>query len=147
MHKYPLIRTIYLYLFSLVGLVLVIIAAVDFIDMALKAFVFKQADAQEQLYNKEPRPAYPPFGIEKTKEIANEETATITLTTDERNQLRVWLAEYEQFNEDRKRVDFVVARRHQDAARNLAMLIVGFPLYLYHWNVIRKEAKEKKENA
>src|SRR3989338_5656085 len=142
MHKYPLIRTIYLYLFSLVGLVLIIIASVDFIDMALKAFVFKQADAGEELYNKEPRPAYPPFGIEKTKETAKEGSA-VTLTSDERNQLNLWLGEYEQYQEDRDRVNFVIERRHQDAARNLAMLLVGFPLYLYYWNVIRREAKEK----
>ena len=37
---YPLIRTIYLYLFALLGLALLTIGGVRFVDMGLKAFVF-----------------------------------------------------------------------------------------------------------
>ena len=41
---YPLIRTIYLYLFALVGLALLISGSVRFVNMGLKAFVFTKAE-------------------------------------------------------------------------------------------------------
>lgn len=34
----------------------------------------------------------------------------------------------------------LVARRHMQAANAVAMLLVGFPLYLYHWRILQKEA-------
>ena len=43
---YPLIRTIYLYLFALLGLVLLTIGSIRFVDMALRAFVFTKADQE-----------------------------------------------------------------------------------------------------
>ncbi len=44
MERKELIRTIYLYLFSLVGLVLVVIGLVQLVDLGLKAYVFTKAD-------------------------------------------------------------------------------------------------------
>ena len=41
---HSLVRTIYLYLFALVGLALLTIGAVRFVAMGLKAFVFTKAD-------------------------------------------------------------------------------------------------------
>lgn len=46
---YPLIRTIYLYLFALLGLVLLTIGGVRFVDMGLKAFVFTKAEEEVRL--------------------------------------------------------------------------------------------------
>ena len=43
-NKYHLIRKIYLYTFSLVGLVLVVIGGVRLVGLGLKAFVFTKAD-------------------------------------------------------------------------------------------------------
>ena len=39
-----LIRKIYLYLFSLIGLVLVVIGCVELVNLGLKAYVFTSAD-------------------------------------------------------------------------------------------------------
>lgn len=41
------IRTIYLYLFSFVGLLTVVIGAVRMVDLGLKVFVFRDADRYE----------------------------------------------------------------------------------------------------
>ena len=48
MEKHSLIRTIYLYTFSLIGLVLIIIASVNMINLGLKTFIFTEAD--QELY-------------------------------------------------------------------------------------------------
>jgi len=44
-----IIRTIYLYIFALLGLVLVIIGGVRFVDMGLKAFVFTKAEEEDKM--------------------------------------------------------------------------------------------------
>ena len=40
--------------------------------------------------------------------------------------------------------DYVTQSRHRNASESLALILVGIPLYLYHWNIIKKESKEKK---
>lgn len=90
MQHYPLIRTIYLYLFSLLGLVLLIIAGVRFLDMGLKAFVFTKADEEQRLYKIQPPM---PIAIEKVQVAADGKE----LSEDERNQMKQFLADYERW--------------------------------------------------
>ena len=129
------IRTIYLYIFSLLGLVLVIIGSVGFIDMGLKAFIFKQADAEQSIWARQPPM---PYSLERTRGL-NE---TSGLTEDELNAVQNWLRDYEEWTETQSRIDPVTANRHRSAARNLALIIVGIPLYLYHWRIIRRETRK-----
>lgn len=34
-------------------------------------------------------------------------------------------------------------QRQRELSNTLSMLIIGTPLYLYHWNLIKKEGKKK----
>jgi len=136
---YPLIRTIYLYLFALVGLALLISGAVRFVDMGLKVFVFTKAD-QDVKMNYE-RPVSPPISIEKVEQAS--EGAELSET--ELAQIKSWLESYNQWQEESEEVDFLTSRRQRDAATNTSMILVGLPLYLYHWLIIRRETKDKKE--
>ncbi len=52
--KQSLIRTVYLYLFSLVGLGFLIGGTIGFMNMGLRIFVFKQADQEEIIRDKQP---------------------------------------------------------------------------------------------
>ena len=102
MEKHSLIRTIYLYLFACLGLVLLTIGGVRFLDMGLKAFVFTKAE-QEQRYDvKSPSSAGP-------------------------------------------EVSYVTVKRHRDASLNLSLILIGLPLYLYHWRTIKKDTKKKED--
>ncbi len=140
MNKHSLIRTIYLYTFSLVGLVLIIIGGVRFIDMGLKAFVFTKADEEQRLYNKQP--PFAPIPLEKLDQaVQSGQTATLTLTENEREQVRQWLTANKSWKEQQSQIDPVTAQRHRDASFNLAMILIGLPLFLYHWGVIKKETK------
>ena|SRR3989344_4249727 len=110
------IRLLYLYLFSLVGLVVTVIGSVRIIELGLKVFVFKEADTYYYV-----RPITPAeeMGIStKEAELRQKEEAD--------NQK-------EQTKRDRQR----------EAAGAIAMLVVGFPLYKYHWGLIHKENKKK----
>ena len=139
MQKHPLIRTIYLYVFALLGLVLVTIGTVRFVNMALKTFVFTQAD-QDQRYMYEP--PRPPYAMPVKGEKLSDATSTVVLTQDEQEAQRQWMSEYQAWQETRSKIDYQAVRRHQDASMNLALILVCLPLYLYHWRVIQKKTKK-----
>ncbi len=138
MQKHPLIRTIYLYIFALLGLVLITIGMVRFVNMGLKTFVFTKAD-EDQRYMYEP--PMPPYAVPAKIEKVSNDTST-ALTTTEQEEQRRWMAEYKNWQEKRSKIDYRIVRMHQDASFNIALILVGLPLYLYHWRVIQKETKE-----
>ena len=139
MKHYPLIRTIYLYLFALLGLVLLTIGGVRFVDMGLKAFIFTKAEEEQRLIYQEP--PYTPYPVKRVEELQDEEE----LSEEEKAAIKQWLADYKAWQEMESKTDYVTRRRHQDASLNLALILVGLPLYLYHWRIIRRETKNKEQ--
>lgn len=115
MKKNSLIRTIYLYLFACLGLVLLTIGGVRFVDMGLKAYVFTKAEDEEKMYR-----ALAPVKESTEENIEEQELVEI---------------------------DYVTSRRHKDASMNLALILIGLPLYLYHWTLIKKEIKQKEKQV
>jgi sensor histidine kinase regulating citrate/malate metabolism len=117
MSKTKLIRTIYVYLFSLVGLILIIVASVRFIDMGLKTWVFTEADKSDYRYEIEPKRIAEDGTVVEAEEVTEEE-------------------------KEARQNKRITQQRQRDAANSLAMLIVGLPLYLYHWRLAGKRRKE-----
>lgn len=145
MNHHPLIRTIYLYLFTLVGLALLIVGGVRFVDMGLKAFVFTKAEQEQRiLYQTLPCPS---LSLEKIAKVGDEKIekkeGEITLSQEEKTRIDQWITDYNDWKERGARIDPVTARRHKDASMNLALILVGLPLYLYHWRIIKRETKNK----
>jgi len=138
---YPLIRTIYLYLFALLGLGLLTIGGIRFLDMGLKAFVFTKAEQQERLIYKVP--PIPPLEIKKLEQIEEAREKKFCLSQKDRATVEAWLAEYKEWKKKKEKIDPVTCRRHRDASLNLAMILIGLPLYLYHWWIIKEETKNK----
>lgn len=126
--RYPLIRTIYLYIFSLLGLTLITIGTVRFVNMGLKMFVFTQADEDQRYMYEPPMMPYSAPMMDRGGKRAPEQEQ--------------WTEEYKRWQEKRANVDRLAVRRHQDASINIALILVGLPLYLYHWRIIQKETKE-----
>ena len=129
-NKKELIRTIYLYAFSLLGLVLLIIGSVGFVNMGLKAYVFTQADQQRYLY--EQPIAYPAADLEKARDNKD-------LTEADREEIRKIIDDYNVQKERNAKIDVVASQRQSDAAQNLSLILVGLPLYIYHWRLVKKE--------
>ena len=145
MDKHSLVRTIYLYLFAIVGLVLLTIAGVSFMNMALKAYVFTKADEQMRIEYKQP--PFGPVAVEKLNRIsqdAQSKQVQITLTEAEVQQIDQWLADYKNYQEGRAKIDPVTTDRQRTASINLAMIIIGLPLYLYHCGIIRRETRKQE---
>ncbi len=132
--QHSLVRTIYLYIFALLGLVLLIIGGVGFINMGLKAFVFTKAEEEQRLaYGQPPMP----YSIEKVEGLQNEEG----LSSEEKQLIQNWLADYQAWQDSVSKVNYLESRRQRDASLNLALMAVGLPLYLYHWGIISRETK------
>src|SRR3989344_4717320 len=130
--KNTLIRTIYLYTFSLVGLVLVVIGGVRFVNMGLKAWVFTKADEEQRMWSKQPPM---PAITEKRIETAVKEGKIENLTEDEKAAMENWLATYDAWKKHQEKFDPITAQRQREAAGALSFILVGLPLYLYHWRV------------
>ena len=144
MKRYSLVRTIYLYIFALLGLVLLIIGSVNFLNMGLKAFIFTQADEESRILNKQ----IPyPFSTSKIEGMQQdiEEEKDICLSEEEKAGIESWLSDYNNWKEDILKIDPIIARRHRDASLNLSLILIGLPLYLYHWRIIKKETEEKEK--
>lgn len=111
------LRKVYLYLFAIIGLIVVIIGAVSMIDLGLKTYVFTKAD-------------YPCFRT--IPAISPDKTGAVQTLTPEQQALQAD-REKQQCEEQR------VSDKQRQASVALAQLIVGLPLYLYHWLLIKKE--------
>ncbi len=114
------IKKVYLYLVSLVSLVILIIAGIMLINMALKTWVFPKAD---QNYYASPMYVNCAAMDEASRKI---EPACTDPDWQAKEEMRV--------KEDR------AAQKQRDTAQALAMIIVATPVFLYHWKLARKEA-------
>ncbi|MDD5590074.1 MAG: hypothetical protein PHQ47_02780, partial [Candidatus Portnoybacteria bacterium] len=105
-----------------------------------KAFVFTKADNEQRLINKQL--SFAPIEVERLEKIASsDDPAATPLTQSEKASIQQWLADYKAWQQQRDNIDPVTSQRHRDASINLALIIVGLPLYLYHWRLIKREAK------
>lgn len=108
------LRKTFLYVFASVGLVLMIVGGVSLIDLGLKTYVFKKAGN------------YCYYQIMPL--AAPDKNGNVAQPTAEQQALQVKQCE------DQRSAD-----KQNQASNAIAMLIVGLPLYGYHWLVIRKE--------
>ncbi len=107
------IRKIYLYAATLIGLIVVLIGAGRLVNLGLKAWVFTEADVSCR---------YP--AVEKPM-TSNGTSTEVQSPTEE---------ELQEYEENQRR-----SRRQRDAAESLAFVIVGLPVYLYHWRKVQKD--------
>jgi hypothetical protein len=99
------VRLIYLYLFSFVGLLVVVIGLIQIVDLGLKVWVFKDADKYE--YYSAPKIEGQPLVDEAVERGRLEREST--------------------------------RQRQRQLSTSLAMILVGTPLYLYHWKLVQKK--------
>jgi amino acid transporter len=124
--KAALIKTVYFYVVSLIGLMMVVFSVADLVNLGLKTWVFPKADLNEY--------KQPPCTVQVFKDPNLKET-------DEQYQQRVKACEASYVNEDEARA----IRNQRDAVRDFSFLVVGIPLFLYHWTTIRREKETTRE--
>ena len=122
------ISLIFGYMFSALGLVLLVIGSIGMLNLFLKQSIFTGADQDYYLY----QPPTPYFSerikVLETCEDMNEQEILLA---------KQWLKDYETWtlNADkltRKSIN------HETASKNLALIIVGLPLFLWSFRFVRK---------
>jgi len=106
------LRLLYLYLFSAVGLIIMVVGSIQAVNLGLKTFVFPDVD------NYESGPVITPEGKVVTE-----------------------AAKFEEQNKDFM-IKNTVRNRQRELINIISMIVIGLPLYLYHWKTIQKENKE-----
>jgi phage protein D len=109
------IKKIYLYLVSLVSLIIIIVGSIMLLNMALKTWVFTKADRDFYGYPYCPTEIRTPEGSEAKPVDCNEE-------------------EQKKRNEENR-----AAQKQRDAAQALSMILVASPVFYYHWRLARRE--------
>ncbi|MFH1457434.1 MAG: hypothetical protein ABIF17_05025 [Patescibacteria group bacterium] len=144
--KNPIIRTIYLYLFSLVGLAMLVIGATMLINLGLKAWIFTKADEQD-IYESRPAVIYlkdPDLkSVEELKLCENK----CELTALQREQIDNWLVDYNTWQNTEKNLDpgkYVQSNRQRQASTAISLILIGLPLWLFHWFTIKKDLRKKE---
>lgn len=107
----PWIKKAYLYLVSLVSIIIMVIGAIMLLNIALKAYIFTKADDARYTYCSSMVSAPEGKPVEQPLECTDEQYA----------------------NDKRS------AQRQSDAAQALAMILVASPVFYYHWRLARKE--------
>ncbi len=145
--KNPVIRTIYLYLFALIGLAMLVIGTSMIINLGLKAWIFTQADRQDN-YMERPAPIYLKDldlqAIEELKLCSDK----CELTTLQKEQIDNWLVDYDTWKNNIKDYNsdlYVKRNRQRQASTAISLILVGLPLWLFHWFVIRKDLRRKED--
>lgn len=121
------IKSLYFYLVSFVALMMIVFSTADTINIALKTWVFTAAD--KDMY------AYPRAACEMPAPATPTDPKTVPATTKE---------ECEKQNELNLKQNEAsrVAQKQRDVVRDISMIVVGIPLFLIHWRIVRS----KEEN-
>jgi len=117
------ILRIYFALVSFVTLMMLIFSVSDLINVALKTYVFKFADAPEY-----PMYCESQFIKENVKETAEETEARCARNKEQENQS-------------------ATIRKQQSLVRDISMLIVSLPLFFIHFRIVLRDWKEMKKEV
>lgn len=130
-----IIRNIYLYLVAIIGLVTFIVGAVGIIDNVLQNYVFQVNDYVRYDAYIWGSPELAPCSASYTD--ANDKI--ITRTTSEINTCKENITKQQE-------------RDHQNSigrqfSSSISAIVIGLPLWLFHWMIIQNEDKKRKKQA
>jgi hypothetical protein len=120
--KAVVIKTIYFYLVCFVALMTVVFSAADLINIALKTWVFTKADSD---YYYAPAIVCP-----ATMDKSLDTTTSAQMKADCEKQQKL---NGEQSENNR------IAQKQSNVVRDISLIVVGIPLFLYHWQIVRKK--------
>src|SRR3989344_3726906 len=107
------LKKAYLYLVSIISLVIMVIGGIMLLDMALKTWVFTKAD--RDFYT---APCY----AEKRVDASVPAQCT----------------EEEEAKQKQREEDIRAAQKQRSASQAIAMLLVASPIWYFHWRLARK---------
>lgn len=134
--KTKLIRTIYLYLASLISLIFVAVGMGTLLNTGLKAAFFPEAEKKSFFECNQQPPMIGSPDVSGYKAIATE---------DQKVQLNQLLKDYQNWKDSSMGEKCIKPARQNKIVDALTMIIVALPIFLFHWRIIKKEKVEKEE--
>lgn len=129
--KTKTIRTIYLYIVSLLSLLFLCIGIGNLINITLKSYFFPEAEKRDY-YMCSQSLYYPSTEIEKLKELEPE-------NQEQKQKIDEIISEYENWKAENTGDNCYASERQKRMVDSLTMILISLPLYLFHWNLIKKE--------
>ena len=124
----PIIRALYFYAVSIIALFMLVFCCVDLVNLGLKTWVFKNAETS--YYSCVPGSAStynnPSAPVPEVKAVPSPTQAECDL-------------------QNKQNLDNISRQNQSSAVRDLSMLVVALPLFLFHFRIVQKEWKERKE--
>lgn len=138
------IRPTYFYFVALGSLIMMVVAGGFLINIALKTWVFPQAgkvdEATSKVVPSEITPSPEKSGVQSLITCGEK----CGLDKDTIDLAKQWVIDYDAWQTEISRP---VNNTQRSAAASIPYVVLGIPLFWYHWSVARKESKERKEQA
>ena len=116
------IKKVYLYLVSLISLIILVVAGIILVNLALRTWIFTKAD--DAFY-------YPARIV--CEEITSPDGVVMPQPAECAD------PDYET-KEREAEMDRRSAQKQRDASQALAMILIASPVFYYHWKLARREA-------
>ena len=126
-----IIRSLYFYAVSIVALFMLVFSCVDLVNIGLKTWVFKNADPS---YSRCIPGNYGVYGTKPTSATGITDENTPTGPTQEQCDLQ-----------NKQNQENISRQNQSSAVRDFSMLVIALPLFLFHFRIVQKEWKERKE--
>ena len=133
-----IVRTIYLYTVALISLVFLAVGTGNLINTTLKAYVFTEAEKND--YGR--CTSYPYFVSSIDAEAIKKNSQA---TEDQKVQIDNMLMDYDNWKKENTGDACIKAERQKKMLDAVTMILIAFPLYVFHWRMARKE-KQENEN-
>lgn len=129
-HKGKIIKSLYFYLVSFVALMMIVFSAADLINTALKTWVFTEADKN---FYSIPDMCGSINGMTPLGMRQDSTTNTDTIREDCKKQNEI--------NEKQQETNRI-AQRQMNIVRDISLIVVGIPLFLIHWRILRRKDED-----
>jgi hypothetical protein len=130
-----IVMTVYLYTVSLIALIFFAVGMGQLINTSLKAFIF--TDAEKRDYSVCSNQPYMYSSVD-----AQKLSQSPALTIDEKTQITNMITDYEAWKARNTGDVCYKAEREKRMLDSITMILIAFPIYLFHWRMARKERQE-----
>lgn len=136
------IRNLYLYIVTLIGLLMVVLPLIDMLRLGMEAAFFPLAREDRYEYQRVPEPYF--LGKADVTEDGSVKE-TIRLSEAEQEQFARWKEQFDAWEEKEKNTDWVAVEIQQSLVRDISYFIGGLILFIPHAMILWADRKKRKE--
>ncbi|GEM_PF-224165 len=140
-HEHSVIRPTYFYFVALAALIMIMVAGGFLINLGLKTWVFPSAGQADKFQTSSITPVMDTPEGEAVKSLVSCGLAC-GLDQEIIDLANRWQSDYDAWNAE---ISQNVNNTQRQAATSIPFVLVGIPLFWYHWGVARNESRAKKE--